>query len=89
MKLVLVTLLWSSVGYWVVREFLYWLEMTVILVSVDKIFNYTVEPRITYYVHQGTVKMCTHPKFVLTGVICIEKALKGTEIVYILTEKSY
>ena len=30
--------------------------------------------------------MCTpYPKFVLTGVICIEKALKGTEIVYVLT----
>ena len=29
--------------------------------------------------------MCTHPKFVLTGVICIEEALRGTEIVYVLT----
>ena len=27
--------------------------------------------------------MCSpYPEFVLTGVICIEKALKGTEIVY-------
>ena len=31
--------------------------------------------------------MCTpYPEFVLTGVICIEKALKGTEVVYVLTE---
>ena len=30
--------------------------------------------------------MCTpYPEFVLTGVICIEKALKGTEIVYVFT----
>ena len=30
--------------------------------------------------------MCTpYPEFVLTGVICIEKALKGTEIVFVLT----
>ena len=28
--------------------------------------------------------MCTHPKFVLTGVIRIEKALEGTEIVHVL-----
>ena len=26
-----------------------------------------------------------YPEFVLTGVICIEKALKGIEIVFILT----
>ena len=36
----------------------------------------TVEPR--YYGHQGTVKMCSpYPEYVLTSVICIEKALKG------------
>ena len=29
--------------------------------------------------------MCCVPKFVLTGVICNEKALKGTEIVLVLT----
>ena len=30
--------------------------------------------------------MCTpYPKFVSTGVICIKKALKGTEIVFVLT----
>ena len=30
--------------------------------------------------------MCsTYPEFVLTGVICIEKDLKGTEIVFVLT----
>ena len=34
--------------------------------------------------------MCIpYPEFVLTGVICIEKALKGTEIVYVLTGISY
>ena len=27
--------------------------------------------------------------FVLTGVICIENALKGTEIVFVLTGNSY
>ena len=26
-----------------------------------------------------------YPEFVLTGVICIEKALKGTGIVFVLT----
>ena len=26
-----------------------------------------------------------YPEFVLTNIICIEKALKGTEIVFILT----
>ena len=30
--------------------------------------------------------MCTpYPELVITGIICIEKALKGTEIVYVLT----
>ena len=30
--------------------------------------------------------MCwPYPEFVLTGVICIEKALRGTEIVFVLT----
>ena len=30
--------------------------------------------------------MCTpYPVFVLTGVVCIEKALKGTEIVFLPT----
>ena len=34
--------------------------------------------------------MCTpYPEFVLTGVICIEKALKGTEIMYVLTSEKY
>ena len=47
----------------------------------------TVEPLVRT---PGTVKMCTpYPEFVLTGVICIEKALKGTEIVYVLTGISY
>ena len=27
-------------------------------------------------------QMCTHPKFVLTSVICIEKALKEIEIIH-------
>ena len=26
-----------------------------------------------------------YPEFVLTGVICVEKAFKGTEIVFVLT----
>ena len=26
-----------------------------------------------------------YPEFVLTNIICIEKALKGTEIVFVLT----
>ena len=30
-----------------------------------------------------------YPEFVLTGIILIEKALKGTEIVFILTGVSY
>ena len=30
--------------------------------------------------------MCSpYPEFVLTGVKCIEKALKGTELVFVLT----
>ena len=34
--------------------------------------------------------MCTpYPEFVLTGVICIEKALKGNEIVYVLINRSF
>ena len=31
----------------------------------------------------------SYPEFVLTGVICIENALKGTEIVLVLTGNSY
>ena len=27
-----------------------------------------------------------YPEFVLTNIICIEKALKGTEIVFVLTK---
>ena len=30
-----------------------------------------------------------YPEFVLTYIICIEKALKGTEIVFVLTGISY
>ena len=34
-----------------------------------------------------TVKIPSpHPEFVLTGVICIEKAFKRTEIVFVLAE---
>ena len=34
--------------------------------------------------------MCSpYPEFVLTNVIYIEKALKGTEIVFVLTGISY
>ena len=44
----------------------------------------TVEPRL--YEHQGTVKIHSpHPEFVLTGIIFTEKAVKGTEIVFVLT----
>ena len=48
------------------------------------IYVRTVEPR--NYEHKGTVKMHSpHQQFVLTDTICIEKALKGTEIVFVLT----
>ena len=36
--------------------------------------------------HQGTVEICSpYPEFVLTGVLSIKKALKGTETVFVLT----
>ena len=38
---------------------------------------------------RGPSNVTPYPEFVLTNIICIEEALKGTEIVFVLTENSY
>ena len=56
--------------------------------KIDITYIYTVEPRL--YEHQGTFKIrSSYPEFVLRGVICIENALKRTEIMFVLTGNSF
>ena len=63
-------------------------------VSITNYLIITIWKGTNYWVYSRTSLIRTpgdhlNPEFVLTGVICIENALKGTEIVFVLTGNSY